>query len=1120
MHNKLFRLAKRWVSYRANVNFISRALLAGCIPKGFSLRLPPSVQATSDARVAFCSVWKERTRQFSLSLMRHACAFFATELPPLHDSITTLCADLSWRDLGPLSKALENLHHRLSRKHSRKMEYLGLAFHFPVFIDPLKAPGITPRPGPSRPPTFTEPRSGHVTVSKPRSSRSQPDSHHVVDSRGRRFLGRSPVNRTSYDRNSLVSSGTSSPAPTASPPSAHSPMSPPCAMSPAPPDMAMTPSTPSPNPTPCALSPALAAAALTPTPVFIPAPCALSPTPAAATLTPTPVFIPAPGALSPTPAAATRTLTPAPMPLPCVLPPTPAAAAAPTPSTSSINLTGRDIPSAYFAVLDRGKGFCPNPGPVNNFELIQDTMDYTRRCRLTEYFEGASPRETDVPKQLYVKSTWTPPDRRCAALDLYCEKMELDAAAFIPDKRPIRDNLSKDERVALRSMRADASLTIRQADKGRRMVIMDTEDYDTAINSILSNTAIYAPLDEDPTSDITKLIHTQVGVLNERGIVSDDLHRCIIWGKVECPHFYGLPKVHKPTPPGSKLPPMRGIISSVKGPTTRASYYLDSVLNPLVPAYCGDHWCKDTTHVLQEIDSLNGNTVSYSSETHTLVAIDVVDMYNSIPHDEGVDACRDALVSLSSFSLPLIEEILTLLKLVLANNCFSFKGKFYRQIRGTAMGTPCAPAYANIFMAFLWKTRIAPGLPTQPEWLKRFLDDFLALFPAILSLNSLLTFLNSVHSTVKFTATMGLPSTGEDPPERDSDTAFMDLSVHFSEGKLHTDLFSKPTDSHTYLSPKSCHPRHIFRSIVYSGALRLRRICSKDVYFCRRLSEFAKHLVASGYSEAFIHGIFPKVAAKERASILAPSATLPTSSSATPSSATPSSSSSSATQRGITFVTTFHPRMHNVTQSHNRNAPLLHASTRMEQLLPHRPLVAMRRTANLGNLVIHTKPRDASATTNSPGFHACSSPRCQVHKKFAILGTAVTSSRTGVSFPIKEHITCSSSRVIYVLTCRRCGSQYTGKTITPLRTRFNNERWAIRNHHKLKPQDRRPYGYHFNLPDHDGENDLQVQGIEVVPEDSPILQRESFWQWQLKTHQITGGMNVAEEHFSGLTLSN
>ena len=211
--------------------------------------------------------------------------------------------------------------------------------------------------------------------------------------------------------------------------------------------------------------------------------------------------------------------------------------------------------------------------------------------------------------------------------------------------------------------------------------------------------------------------------------------------------------------------------------------------------------------------------------------------------------------------------------------------------------------------------------------------------------------------------------------------------------------------------------------------------------------------------------------------------------------------------------------MHNVTQSHNSNSIHLQASARMKDLLPHRPLVAMRRTSNLGNLVIHTKPRDAPAL-DTPGFYACSSARCQLHARFAILGPKVKSSRTGVSFPIKGHITCSSSGVIYVLTCRRCGSQYTGKTTTPLRTRFNNERSAIRNHDRVNPRDRRPYGCHFNLSDHDGENDLQVQGVELVPSGVDIRQRESFWQWQLKTHLITGGMNVAEEHFTGLTLSN
>ena len=64
-------------------------------------------------------------------------------------------------------------------------------------------------------------------------------------------------------------------------------------------------------------------------------------------------------------------------------------------------------------------------------------------------------------------------------------------------------------------------------------------------------------------------------------------------------------------------------------------------------------------------------------------------------------------------------------------------------------------------------------------------------------------------------------------------------------------------------------------------------------------------------------------------------------------------------QRGVTFVTTFHPRMHNVIQSHNTNFIHLQASAHMRQLFPHKPLIAMRRTANIGNLVIHTKPRDA-----------------------------------------------------------------------------------------------------------------------------------------------------------------
>ena len=80
-------------------------------------------------------------------------------------------------------------------------------------------------------------------------------------------------------------------------------------------------------------------------------------------------------------------------------------------------------------------------------------------------------------------------------------------------------------------------------------------------------------------------------------------------------------------------------------------------------------------------------------------------------------------------------------------------------------------------------------------------------------------------------------------------------------------------------------------------------------------------------------------------------------------------------------------------------------------------------------------------------------------------------------------------------------STHTGNTTTPQRYRFNNDRSAIRNHHSIDQVVRCLYGYSFNLTDHDCEIDLQVQGIEMVPEGTSIVL--SFWQWQLRTQQLT-----------------
>ena len=81
-----------------------------------------------------------------------------------------------------------------------------------------------------------------------------------------------------------------------------------------------------------------------------------------------------------------------------------------------------------------------------------------------------------------------------------------------------------------------------------------------------------------------------------------------------------------------------------------------------------------------------------------------------------------------------------------------------------------------------------------------------------------------MHSTIKFTAEIS--ATKAD---------FLDTTVYMNDdGSLWTDLFCKPTDTHSYLRYESSHPPHCKRSLPYSQFLRLRRICSRE-------EDFTKH---------------------------------------------------------------------------------------------------------------------------------------------------------------------------------------------------------------------------------------------------------------------------------------
>jgi len=126
------------------------------------------------------------------------------------------------------------------------------------------------------------------------------------------------------------------------------------------------------------------------------------------------------------------------------------------------------------------------------------------------------------------------------------------------------------------------------------------------------------------------------------------------------------------------------------------------------------------------------------------------------------------------------------------------------------MGTRMAPSYANIFMGELEK-HLLQNTTYKPAVWWRYIDDILVLWNnGEEQLQKFLKEINALHPTNNSLLN------GQEK------VSFLDTTVILGETNIYTDLYTKPTDTHQYLSPMSCHPRHCTKSTPYSQSLRLR----------------------------------------------------------------------------------------------------------------------------------------------------------------------------------------------------------------------------------------------------------------------------------------------------------
>lgn len=510
-------------------------------------------------------------------------------------------------------------------------------------------------------------------------------------------------------------------------------------------------------------------------------------------------------------------------------------------------------------------------------ELRTDIKEYTRKLKVAEHFYKESESDTESEENIVRnKSFFNPKNGKNDILNTVCDTLNNLPLNSNINNCKTKFNLSREETTALESLANDESIVIKEADKGGAVVIMDSGFYKDHIMKMLSNVDYYQ---EIPTNDDKKTMQKIKNLLKRHKTTScltEKEEDYLTDYEYKESNFYGLPKIHKSTKikdaikvqcseyircPHPDDITFRPIVGGPSAPTQRLSNLLDILLKPL----CTDvkSYVKDDLDFLRHLpEKINKNS--------KFITFDVINLYSNISNSLGLNAMEYWINRIPEKinNRFLKEFILEAAEIVLTNNTFTFNGKHFKQIKGTAMGTKMAPTYATLTLGYLEEKMYKEinrlfneetEMYITKHW-KRYLDDcFIVWNSGDNNLSVFKNILNELNPDIKFTADESL-----------NRISFLDILLTKQDEVIMTDVYYKPTDTHQYLHFNSCHPRHTKRAIPYNLSRRICTIVNDDSVKIQRLQELKKYLKKQSYPDKIIDDAIEKTMKLDRKKLLNP----------------------------------------------------------------------------------------------------------------------------------------------------------------------------------------------------------------------------------------------------------
>ncbi|KAJ1207191.1 hypothetical protein NDU88_002583 [Pleurodeles waltl] len=220
-----------------------------------------------------------------------------------------------------------------------------------------------------------------------------------------------------------------------------------------------------------------------------------------------------------------------------------------------------------------GLSFAPTAN-INRVDLQQDLRAFFRKVRLQKYFMRCEDtRNSDNISVLKPKATFTPLLSQLGKeVELFETLVYKEIQRIVCNPFKSKNNLPKEQYNPLCALQGDVSITIKPADKGGGVVVLDTWDYERRAVDLLSVQDHYQKVSMNRLEILKKEVRKVVEKGFMEGCICEEEGRFLLNECPIIPAFYGLPKIHKNT----LDPPLRPIISCI-----------GSLLEPLISLHVG-----------------------------------------------------------------------------------------------------------------------------------------------------------------------------------------------------------------------------------------------------------------------------------------------------------------------------------------------------------------------------------------------------------------------------------------------------------------------------------------------------------------------------------------------------